>query len=91
MTLSIVNLFDVNSAWDSGKCIFHVEVYPEHTAVVVVVVVVVTRTLTRVGGMAKNYGALEAGRLPRAWTRVPIKSRHRVSDVESVAGQFRMR
>ena len=33
------------------------------------VVVVVTRPLVKDGGIAEDHGALEAGQLPRAWTR----------------------
>ena len=31
--------------------------------------VVVTRPLPRDGGLAEDHGALEAGQLPKAWTR----------------------
>ena len=46
------------------------------------VVVVITQPLPRDGGMAKDLGALEAGKLLRASTR---------GRKECVAGQYRMR
>ena len=50
-----------------------------------VVVVVVTEPLPRDGGMAEDHGALEAGRLPRAWTRgrKETESRQRVSGAKN--------
>ena len=53
----------------------------------------VTRPLPRDGGMAGDYGAPEAGQIPRVWTRgrrdreSPKSERRK----ESVAGQCRMR
>ena len=45
-----------------------------------------TRPLPRDGGMAEDYGAPEAGKLPRVWTRghKETESRQRVSGAESL-------
>ena len=53
--------------------------------VVLVVAVVVTRPFARDGGIAEDYGILEAGQLYMAWTRgrKETKSRQRVSGVKS--------
>ena len=43
--------------------------------------------------MTEDHGGLEAGQLPRAWTRglTETKRRQRASGAESVAEQCRMR
>ena len=53
----------------------------------------ITRPFPKDGSMAEDHGAPKAGQLSRAWTRGREKteSRQRVSGVESVAGQCRMR
>ena len=53
----------------------------------------ITRPLRKDGGIAEDHGALEARKLPRAWTigRRETESRQRASGTKSIAGQCRMR